>query len=275
MPWLFSGLVQQIWPLLIMLIAFAGIGLSEWARRFSSAAAKEAKDRFQYKVLVGPLAQTGAILPLLPALGYWMLPSQVHYSLVMVVVGVSYGILAQLRKSFGFSVLAALAANGSLWFLLHDHAIGLLAHPQLWLIPPALCVLIAAQLNKQRLSSEQLTTMRYACSTVIYVSSTAEIFITGVANAPWLPLVLAGLSLVGIAVGIAVHIRAFLWLGLSFLAVSMMTIIWYAAVDLRQTWLWYVTGIVMGVIILAVFALFEKRRADILRWAEELKQWEA
>ena len=257
-----------------MLIAFAGIGLSEWARRYASAPAKQGTDRSRYKVLVGPLEQTGAILPLLPALGYWLLPSEVHYSAVMVVVGLGYGVLAQLRKSFGFSVLAALAANGSLWFLLHDNAIGLFSHPQVWLIPPALCVLIAAQLNKQRLSPEQLTTIRYACSTVIYVSSTAEIFITGVAEAPWLPLVLAGLSLAGMAVGIAAQIRAFLWLGLSFLAVSMMTIIWYAAVDLQQTWLWYVTGIVMGVIILAVFAVFEKRRADVLRWADKLKQWE-
>jgi hypothetical protein len=275
MPWLFSGLVQQIWPLMIMSIAFTGIGLSEWARRYSAAQSQEGEDRSRYGVLVGPMEQTGVILPLLPALGYWMLPSVVHYSLVMVVVGLGYGVLAQMRKSFGFSVLAALAANGSLWFLLHDNAIGLLSHPQVWLIPPALCVLIAAQLNRKRLSPEQVTGIRYACSTVIYVSSTAEIFMTGVAEAPWLPLVLAGFSLAGIAVGIAAQIRAFLWLGLSFLAVSMMTIIWYAAVDLHQTWLWYVTGIVAGVIILAVFAFFEKRRADVLRWADKLKQWEA
>jgi hypothetical protein len=51
------------------------------------------------------------------------------------------------------------------------------------------------------------------------------------------------------------------------------TIIWYAAVDLRQTWLWSAFGIVAGLLILALFALFEKKRQDVLRVVEEFKQW--
>ena len=49
----------------------------------------------------------------------------------------------------------------------------------------------------------------------------------------------------------------------------------HAAVDLDQTWIWSVTGIAAGIAIIAVFALFEKRRDDVLRMVDGLKQWEA
>ena len=66
----------------------------------------------------------------------------------------------------------------------------------------------------------------YATSIVVYVSSTADIFINGVGHMPWLPLVLAGLSILGILVGIWLRVRAFLLLGTAFLLVSLLTIIW-------------------------------------------------
>ncbi|MBI1901846.1 MAG: hypothetical protein HYS13_12140 [Planctomycetia bacterium] len=50
--------------------------------------------------------------------------------------------------------------------------------------------------------------------------------------------------------------------------------IWYAAVDLEQTWLWWATGIVAGLAIIAVFALFEKKREDVLSMVDRLKQWQ-
>ena len=235
MPWLFSGFFTQYWPLIVMAIAFLGVGLSEWFQRS------------QRQVLAVPLERTGALLPMLPVMGYWIGPTQVHFSVLMLVTGIFYGGLSVLRRSFGFGILAALAVNGGLWYLLHQtEKLGLLEHPQLWLIPPALCVLAAAYLNRQRLSETQMTTVRYLTSTVIYTASTADIFLNGVAQAPWLPLVLAAISILGILAGIALRVRAFLFLGTSFLVLSLMTIIWYAAVDLHQTWLWFVTGIVMG-----------------------------
>jgi len=45
-------------------------------------------------------------------------------------------------------------------------------------------------------------------------------------------------------------------------------------VDLAQTWLWWASGIALGAAILALFALFEKRREDVLRVVEEVKNWE-
>jgi hypothetical protein len=230
--------------------------------------------RRRQAVLSEPLRNTGALLPLLPALGFWVTTSEVHYSLLLLSIGVLYAALSVLRKSFGFGVLAALAANGSLWYLLFKgDGLGLFEHPQLWLIPPALSLLAAGYLNRERLSEEQSTALRYFSAIVIYVSSTADIFINGVAEAPWLPAVLAGLSIAGVLAGILLRVRAFLYLGTAFLVVALMTIIWHAAE--QWTWIWWVTGIVVGVAMIALFGLFEKRRDDVLRVVEQLKHWEA
>ena len=264
MPWLFSGFWQQYWPLVVMVIAFAGVGFSELCRRY------------RQQVLAEPLQNTGALLPVLPVLGFWISDSRVDYSLLLLSVGVLYAGLSIARRSFGFGVLAAVAANGGLWYFLnHQDGFGFLRHPQIWLIPPALCVLAAAYLNRQQLSTEQMTAVRYLTSTAIYVSSTADIFINGVAQNPWLPLVLAGLSILGILAGIVLRVRAFLFLGTSFLGLALFTIIWHAAVDLDQTWIWYATGIIAGVLILALFAMFEKKRGEVLEVFERIKQWEA
>jgi hypothetical protein len=264
MPWLFRGWFVQFWPIIVMVIAFVGVGLSEWFR-----------SRRQ-QILSEPLERTGALLPLLPVIGFWVVPANMHYSIVLLAVGLLYSVLATLRKSFLFAILAVLAGNGSLWYLLHRaDGLGLMEHPQLWLIPPALCVLVASAMNRRQLSDEQMTTIRYLTSIVIYVSSTADVFLIGVAEAPWLPLVLAAVSIAGIFAGIALRIRAFLYLGTSFLLVALFTYIWHAAVDLEQTWIWWVTTIAAGVAIITVFAIFEKKRDDVLRLVGKLKKWEA
>lgn len=262
-PWLFRGFFQQYWPLIVMAIAFLGVGAGELFRRR------------QVQVLARPLENTGTLLPVLPVLGFWFAESRVDYSLLLVGVGLLYATLSIARRSFGFGVLAALAANGGLWFFLgRQEGWGFLVHPQVWMIPPAVCVLVAAYINRRQLSDSQMTAIRYGSSMAIYLSSTADIFVNGVAQAPWLPVVLAGLSVLGILAGILLRVRAFLLLGTGFLALAMFTVIWYAAVDLEQTWIWYASGILLGLAILVLFAFFEKRRQDILEVVERLKQWE-
>ena len=89
-----------------------------------------------------------------------------------------------------------------------------------------------------------------------------------------LPLVLAVLSVAGVLAGILLRVRAFLLLGVGFLGLVVFSMIWHAAVDLSQTWVWWASGIVLGVAILGLFALFEKRRNDVLRVVERIKEWD-
>jgi hypothetical protein len=263
MPWLFSGFFQQYWPLIVMGIAFLGVGFSELFRRR------------EVHVLATPLENTGVLLPVLPVLGYWTMTSKVDYSLLLLTVGMLYAGLAIARRSFGFGVLAALAANGGLWFLLgRQEGWGFLAHPQVWLIPPSVCVLAAAYLNRRQLTEAQMTALRYTSSMAIYLSSTADIFLNGVAQNPLLPMILAALSVLGIFAGILLRVRSFLFLGTGFLCLALFTIIWYAAVDLEQTWIWYVCLLLLGVAIFAVFTVFEKKRQQMLEVVERLRGWD-
>ena len=42
--------------------------------------------------------------------------------------------------------------------------------------------------------------------------------------------------------------------------------------DLTQTWVWWASGIVLGVAIRALVAVFEKRRNDVLLLIDEIKK---
>jgi hypothetical protein len=264
MPWLFSGFFQTYWPLIVMLLAFVGVGVGELFRRQGKL------------VLAEPLERTGILLPLLPVIGFWVVGSQVSYSGLLFLVGLFYGVLSVTQRSFKFGMLAALAANGGLWRLLSEvDGFGFYQHPQLWLIPVSLSVLLAARINRDRLSPEQMTMIRYATLMTVYVSSTADVFINGVSESPWLTMVLAVLSVAGVIAGLVMRVRAFLFLGTAFLLLSVLTMIWTASVNLGWVWLWYVTGIAFGVMIICTFALFERKRREMLGLVEKLKQWQA
>ncbi|HEX5832655.1 MAG TPA: hypothetical protein VFY34_02315, partial [Pyrinomonadaceae bacterium] len=263
LPWLFTGFLERYWPLVVMMIAYFGVVASESLRRR------------KLLVLAQPLERTGVFLPLLPVLGFWLASSEVDFSMLLFVVGGLYGLVSILRRSFVFGLMAAIAGNGGLWYILHrtdDYQF--LQHPQLWLIPIALSALVAAYLNEDNLSDDQMAGIRYLSLVTIYVSSTADIFINGVANSPWLPLILGSFSLAGVFAGIMFRIRGLLLLGSVFLLLSIVTMIWYASANLGWTWLWYVAGIVTGATIIFMFAVFEKKRSEVLRLVEGLKEWE-
>jgi hypothetical protein len=264
MPWLFTGFFQRHWPFVILVLAFVGVGLSELFRRR------------QQHVLAAPLHNTGFFLPLIPALGYWLLPSEESYTGVMLLVGLLYAVEALSRKSLISSAFSCISFIGGLWhFLSTLGGYSLLERPQLWLSPAAFSVLVAAYLNRDRLSASQMKQIRYVTMAVIYVSSTAEIFVRGVAESPWQPMALMALSAAGVLAGMLLRVRAFLYLGSSFLLLSIFTMIWHAAANFGWTWLWYVTGIVVGLAIILLFAMFEKKRSELLRLVEGLRAWEA
>jgi hypothetical protein len=264
MPWFFGGFFLTWWPLVVMLLAFTGVGLGELFRRRGKL------------VLAEPLERTGILLPILPVIGLLVLDSDVSYSNLLFLVGLFYGVLSVMRRSFRFGILAVFAGNGGLWTVLDGtNDYGFYQHPQLWLIPVALSVLVAGHVNRDRLTKDQMTMIRYSTLMMIYVSSTSDIFINGVSESPWLTMILLVLSVIGAFAGLALRIRAFLFLGTAFLLLSLLAIIWTASVNLNWGWLWYVAGIVFGALIISAFALFEKKRREMLELVERLKQWQA
>jgi hypothetical protein len=264
MPWLFGGFFLTWWPLVVMLLAFTGVGLGELFRR---------RGRL---VLAEPLERTGILLPILPVVGFWVLNSDVSYSNLLFLVGLFYGALSVMRRSFRFGILAAFAGNGGLWMLLDKSTdYGFSQHPQLWLIPVALSVLVAGHVNRDQLTKDQMTMIRYATLMMIYVSSTSDIFIKGVSESGWLTMILLALSVIGVLAGMVMRIRAFLFLGTSFLLLSLLALIWMASVNLNWGGRWAVIGIAFGVLIVIAFTFFEKKRREMLELVERLKQWQA
>jgi len=266
MPWLFKGYLVDYWMLIVMAVAFAGAGLSQWFHRRDLA------------VLSQPLSHTALLLPLLPAVGFWLAPmlgGPWHLvgraPAVWLLMALFYGVMAAARRSWKCAALAVLSANLGLWVGLDLSGFEFLRNPQLFVIPVALAGLVAEYLDHDRLSDAQSTAFRYLTLSAIYVSSTADMFIAGLGNSWGLPLVLMVLSVAGMLAGISFRVRSFLFLGLTFLVLDMVSIISHAAQ--AHTWIWYICGIALGAAILAMFALFEKRRNDVLAAVEQLKDW--
>jgi hypothetical protein len=262
MPELFRGYFRPYWPLIVMAIAFAGVGASELCQRAN------------LPVLSGPLQNSAALLPLIPALGFWVATSRADYSTVLFAAGLVYVGLNMRRRSFWYVLGASLAGNAGLWALWSEQGVELLVRPQVWLIPPSVSVLAAAQWNRERLSDAQLAAIRYPAIMLLYVSSAGEMFLTGIAESFWLPIVLMVLSVLGVLAGIWLRVRAFLYLGVSFLLLSLVSMVWHAAEAIDHTWPWWAFGIGLGLGVLTLFGLFERKRNEMLRLLGELRTWE-
>src|SRR5205823_212013 len=81
-PFWFDGLLRPYWPFIVMGLAFGGVGAAELCQRF------------RIRVLAEPLTKTGALLPLLPVLGWRVIGSDVDYSLVLVAAGMLYVVVS-------------------------------------------------------------------------------------------------------------------------------------------------------------------------------------
>jgi hypothetical protein len=259
MPHLFSGFLLAYWPFVVFAAAFAG------------AAVSEALSRWDLRVLAEPLRRTGAILPLLPLLA-WPARPVGEYSTTWLLASVFYGLLAVARRSLALGLLAALLANVGLWVVLHENQRAFLDYPQLWLVPIALTVLAAAELNRDRLRPRQLMMTRYVALSVVYLASTADTFLVALGRDVWRPLVLIGLSVGGVFTGMVLRVRAFLFLGAAFVGLGVFALVWHAAT--ANAVVWDVAGIALGLAIIVLFAVFEKRRAEVLHLFEKLREWE-
>jgi len=271
MPWLFRlGIVEKYWMLLVMAVAFAGAGLSELFRRRGLS------------VLSIPLERTALALPLVPAIGFWLTPAMAGAPLALagpspatwILMGAFYGMMARMRRSLGCGVAGIASATIGVWVLWARLEINIAEHPQLWLIPPALAALVAEYLNRDRLTAGQSAAFRYLALGIIYVSSTADMFIAGIGEDWRLPLVLMLLSVAGILAGFLLRVQSFLLLGFVFLVVDLATMVGYAAFGLDYVWVFWAAALAVSVGIIALFAVIERRRQEVFEVVGRFKQWQ-
>ena len=194
----------------------------------------------------------------------------------MVVAAVYYGVISFLWKSSYARLFSIILGNCALWVILAQTPDwGFLAHPQAWLIPPAVCVLIATHFYRESLGKETASGIRYAATLAIYVTSTADMLIQGIGETIAGPIVLITLALLGAAAGIALRVRPFLYLGTTFVFLGVTSMVWHAQRQIGAVWPWWVFGISAGLLLLVALMALEKNKPKLRRLASSLQQWDA
>ena len=264
MPWLFRFGVREFWPYVAMLISFAGVSIASVLQRR------------KLEVLADPFFKTAISIPVVTSIAIFVVDAPgADSALVLLLAGMGYLLVSYSQRSILSGAIAVVLGNLALW-VFYDRLQGFsfVQHPQLWLIPPAVSVLVAAHFTRNRLSAVQLATIRYVSVAVIYISSTSEVLISGIGSQLWPPMVLAALAVVGMFAGIALQIRAYLYLGSTFLLTAMIAMVSHAHQRLDHVWPWWAFGIALGILILVMFGFFEKRRNHLRGIAGQLQKWE-
>ena len=109
---------------------------------------------------------------------------------------------------------------------------------------------------------------------VIYLSSTSEMMIQGLGTTIWPPLVLATLSIMGVLVGIGLRVRAFLYLGVAFLVISILSMIFHAHQAVGNIWPWFVFGVVTGIGFWVLIALRDRYQDRLQEIVDNLRRWD-
>ncbi len=269
-PKLFQlGIMEQYWMLIVIGIAFAGAGLSEWF------------DRLGLPVLSQPLANTAALLPLLPAVGYWI-PSGVDPAsplagsspAVWFCGSLFYAIMATTQRSRLYSFLSLGTLAAAFCLLWQKMELGLTEHVQLYGIPIGIAILLAEQIHHRELKPSVASTMRYMALTFIYLTSSAEFLWELGEQQIWLPLGLIGLAILGILAGVFLRIRSFVIVGFTSLALVLGALVYHAAVDQHQIWVFGLAMFALGIPLLAFFMVFENRKSQILAAVNRFWNWE-
>lgn len=268
-PSYFDPTWRPYWPLLLQSAALLAVVMAEAFRRPKWIFGR------RKMVLALPLESFGAAVPAMAVAAAWNIPSRVDVSMVLFAAAGVYAVLGGLRRSWTWGTASLVAVQAGYWRLLYQtQGWGFFEHPQAWVAPLGLAVLAAAELHRKRLKPEEYQSLVYGGAAAVYVSSTADVFLQGVSQAPWLPLVLGAWSILGVLAGIQLRVRAFLFLGVGFLMLALGIMIRHAAVDLRMTWIWSAAGILTGVLLLVLFGLFEHRREALVKQFGKLREWD-
>lgn len=268
-PLALTGL-RPYWPFVVMTLAFASVGLTEWARRRGD------------RVIADMMKQTAMYLPLIPVVGFWLTAfwfgdasegdgwsyrgGRVSYQWMLVLGAAYYAGVSSIWKRSELRVGSILLANAAWWVLLvQQPGWEFLSHPQAWLIPPAACVLLIAQFYRDRIEPVLLASIRYGAMLVIYLSSTADMLLHEIGSHLSGPIVLVSLALAGMLAGVVLRIRPFLHLGAMFVFLGAASMVRYAQVSLDAVWPWWVFGITTGVSLLVGLTLLEKNKSKLRR----------
>jgi hypothetical protein len=262
-----------------MVLAFVSVGFTQWAFRRGD------------RVLADTMKRTAMFLPMVPVVGFWLSGSYAtffesqewswtfyrgatSYQGLLLVGAIYYGVVSVIWKNGFPRVATVVLANVGLWVMLtQTPGWHFVSHPQAWLIPPAVCVLFIAYLQRNELDAKVGSSIRYASTLVIYLSSTADMLMGEIGTSLWGPIVLIAVALAGTLAGVAMRVKPFLYLGTIFTFLGVVSMVWHAGQAIDAVWPWWVFGITTGLILLTILAGIEKHRDQLQRWSDRLATW--
>jgi hypothetical protein len=285
-PEWFGGFFGQYWSLGVLILSFIAAGISElFFRRNKQAIAL-------------PIMLCGVLIPLAPQLSFWFKQFLVAYpekfffmkafaesamrlpvdfsaqAFLWFLAALVWGWVAMQRNSFYLMLASCLGLVSGFWSLWVSQGFSIFQHPQMWLVPPAIFLLILEFSLRSKLHKNLSQFLRYTALAFLYASSASDLLILGIGYSVWLPIALAFWSVMGILAGMATQTKGFLYFGMAFLLMDIFFMIWHAAVDKQQTWVWWIAVIILGSAILAVFTLFEKKKTEVKNLMNKLKSWD-
>jgi hypothetical protein len=253
--WFGIYFIRQFWPVILVGISFVALGLSY------------ALQRLKLTIYVRPSYYTSIFLPLIPLVGAWLVGVETSVE-TLVGTGIFYAMLASIRRQRRYGYIAAMLFNIALQVFLFWQGIRFGVHPQLFITPIGLTLIGIAHLNRREFSSTAIRSLRSFAAAIIYASSTTELYTAQ----GWAPITLAALCLLGILSGMALRIRPFLYFGTAFLLLDIFIQIYRAGQT--NSWIWWISGISFGLILLVLFAWFERKREQVLNLLDSLKEWD-
>ncbi len=271
----FAGVFLWAFDLLQLPAAASSFCLLALACVYHAASLLAAR-REHSRFAAGPLQVSAKVLPLVVALlapvRFMTVPGETWLglnSLAVLMAAAFYfwrGIEEQRR---GLLVLAAAIVNLGLLLTWHELRV---TDPQFFMIPIGVTVIGLVEVLKRDLPLRARDPLRYAGALMILVSPTFHI-VTG----SWLHLVSLLLSATLVAlVAIGLRVRPLLYTGSAFLLADLAAMVIRGSID-HPDLLW-LTGLVAGLAVIALAALFENRRENLLSrmrlLAAELRAWD-
>ncbi|MHB8875527.1 MAG: hypothetical protein ACYC8T_17725, partial [Myxococcaceae bacterium] len=229
-------------------------GLYTWSR-------KEGEGR---AVLVGP-SILGAFL--FPLAGLLVAPwgDSLQSSLLLVGHAAHFAALARnpMQKRVG-ALLAAAAFNAALvctWLGAGT------SEPQYFVIPAGISLLVLVRVFRAELSPTTQARLRAASICAIYAAAAWKPLTF---DAPWAMLLCTVACLVGVAVGVALRIRSYVWLGTLFMVTTIIAnLVRYGVRDAR---LGAVFLAALGLLVVGFMVMLSARREELLRRYQRLRQ---
>lgn len=255
--------MREYWPIFMLVTAVIAQGVAAFLKRAGVTAVGD------------PLHNTSLLLPLVAPLAMFFIGTAATFEMVLALGALFYFLLGATERSRQLAMIGGTFANGALLsFWTKFESLDFWEHPQLWLIPPAASIVLATHIERDRIPKEAASWIRYLCMATIFCSSSSEILIQGIGRNLWPPMVLMVLSLLVGFLGIAFQIKPYLYSGLLFTLFAIVAMVAHAQQSVQHTWPWWVLGISLGIGIMVLFAMFERKRDQLIKLSERLKSWE-